>query len=156
MFKARVKDNLIQEWFSDVNNSSKAYHYRNFNTTFQVQFYVNINLPGHLSRILARLRCSAHELKVETGRHNGIPREQRICTLCSNNQVEDEFHLVLQCPIYADLRHRFIPKRYIKRHACPNDFYALMQSHNESVITRLTHYLIEAIQRRNETLASGV
>ena len=151
MFKSRLKDNLIQEWFSDINNSNKAYHYRYFYNIFQVQFYVEINLPAPLSRILARLRCSVHELKVETGRDNCTPHAERICTLCSNNQVEDEFHLVLQCPVYAVLKHSFIPKRYVKRHPCPSDFYALMQSHNESVISRLAQYLIEAIQRRNET-----
>ena len=65
------------------------------------------------------------------------------------DQIEDEFHFVLQRPFYAYLRNRHIPKRYIKRHPFLNDFYDLMQSHNESVISRLAQYLIQASKKRN-------
>lgn len=156
MFKQRLRDNLIQEWYTDINNSSKAKYYRNFYDTFAVQFYIKLNLPTHLLRVLAKLRCSAHELNVEKGRHTGIPYHQRICTLCETNQVEDELHFVLQCPFYNDLRCRHIPKRFIRRYPCPEDFYTLMQCKNESIVTRLAHYLNVAFQRRNTALQNHV
>ena len=34
LFKSRLRDNLIQEWVSDINISSKAIHYRNFYGSF--------------------------------------------------------------------------------------------------------------------------
>ena len=148
-----LRDNQIQEWVSDINISSKAIHYRNFYGYFGIQFYVGTNLPVHLTRNLAKLRCSAHELKVEKGRHSGITYQQRICALCRNNQIEDEFHFVLKCPFYHDLGPRHIPNRYIKRYPCLEDFYSLMQCQNDSVITRLAQYLIVAFQRRTDALA---
>ena len=95
MFKSRLRDILIQEWVSDINTSCKANHYRNFYGSFEIQFYLKNTLPVYLTRILAKLRCSAHELKVEKGRHNGTPHFQRMCVFCRNNQIEDEFHFVL-------------------------------------------------------------
>ena len=29
-FEITLRDNLLQEWYSDINDSSKAYHYKNF------------------------------------------------------------------------------------------------------------------------------
>ena len=153
LFKSRLRDILIQEWVSDINTSSKANHYRNFYGFFEIQFYLKNTLPVYLTRILAKLRCSAHELKVEKGRHNGTPYLQRICVFCRNNQIEDEFHFVLQCPFFHDLRIRYIPQRYIKRYPNVEDFYAIMKCKNESVIARLAQYLIVAFQRRADALA---
>ena len=30
IFKRTLRDNLLQEWYSDISESSKAYHYKNF------------------------------------------------------------------------------------------------------------------------------
>ena len=45
-------------------------------------------------------------MAIEKGRHKNpiIPREERICTLCSDRAVEDEEHFLLHCPTYAILR----------------------------------------------------
>ena len=137
----------------DINTSSKANHYRNFYCSFEIQFYLKNTLPVYLTRILAKLRCSAHELKVKKGRHNGTPLSSTYLCFCRNNQIEDEFHFVLQCPFFHDLRIRYIPQRYIKRYPNVEDFYALMKCKIESVITRLAQYLIVAFQRRADVLA---
>ena len=54
-----------------------------------------------LIEIISKLRTSAHDLKIETGRHNRIPREQRVC-VCG--EVEDEEYFLLYCPLYEDIR----------------------------------------------------
>ena len=54
---------------------------------------------------LSRLRLSSHRLEVETGRWarpNAIPFEEKCCP--SVHSLEDEFHLVLECSRYNDLR----------------------------------------------------
>ncbi len=33
-----------------------------------------------------------------------VPREQRVCRVCGTGVVEDEYHALLECPAYADLR----------------------------------------------------
>ena len=70
----------------------------------QTANYVCLNIPIKFQIALSKLRCSVHKLKVETSRHEGIAYEHRLCILCENNQVEDEFHFLMICPVYENLR----------------------------------------------------
>ena len=53
---------------------------------------------------LAKFRCGVAPLKIETGRYERIPHDQRFCFSCAN-KVEDEIHVLTECPLYDDLRH---------------------------------------------------
>ena len=41
---------------------------------------------------------------IEKGRHHGMLNEDRVCKQCDIGCVEDEFHFLLVCPKYKDLR----------------------------------------------------
>ena len=64
------------------------------------------------SQYYSRLRLSSHNLAIETGRYTSIPRRERICTFCNTNVVENEFHFLLACPYYIDLRRKYLPAYY--------------------------------------------
>ena len=51
---------------------------------------------------------------IEEGRQKAIPRELRICKSCDLGCVEDEYHFVIICPAYKNLRKKFIPKKFLK------------------------------------------
>ena len=62
---------------------------------------------------LSRLRMSAHNLEIEAGRWKKpkpTPRENRTCCIC--HKLEDEFHLLLECQLYTELRKTYINKYY--------------------------------------------
>ena len=40
--------------------------------------------------IVARIRCSSHCLRVETGRRESLPYDEHVCFLCDKEEVEDE------------------------------------------------------------------
>jgi hypothetical protein len=61
-------------------------------------------MPKYLRSILAQFRCGILPLRIETGRYHGEPVEERICSLCSENNVEDEIHFLLHCPLYSEYR----------------------------------------------------
>ena len=42
-------------------------------------------------KAISKLRTSSHLLKIEKGRWTNIARENRICTRCRQNTVEDEY-----------------------------------------------------------------
>ena len=46
-------------------------------------------------------------IEIEQGRCHGILREQRLCKFCSSNLVEDEYHFLLACPMYRQLRLKY-------------------------------------------------
>ena len=53
----------------------------------------------HVNNIF-RTSCCTITLKIETGRYgvNRVPAEERLCDAC--NSIEDEFHVLMKCPIY--------------------------------------------------------
>ena len=90
---------------------------------------------------LTRLRVSSHRLRIESGRWskpNPTPVEQRTCIVC--NRLEDEYHFVIECNLYTDLRVKYIPSYYRNR---PNmqKFIELMSSENESVLRKLSAFV---------------
>ena len=56
---------------------------------------------------MTKCRFSNHRLAVETGRHNDIPRERRLCTFCTD-KIEDEAHFLFECTALRHLRHRYL------------------------------------------------
>ena len=52
---------------------------------------------------MAKFRCGVVPIKLETGRYNGAPVNNRICEMCDEGVVEDEFHVILNCSKYNDL-----------------------------------------------------
>ena len=61
----------------------------------------------HSSRVaISQLRVASHRLEIETGRHTGIPREERICRVCTE-EVESEEHFVCRCRAYDQIRDRY-------------------------------------------------
>ena len=66
---------------------------------------------------IAKFCLSAHNLLIETIPHKHIVRNQGICSMCTLNEVEDEYHFLLICKIidkfknfikiYDKLRHMY-------------------------------------------------
>ena len=41
---------------------------------------------------------------LETGRYEGLSIEERLCQVCDMHVVEDEKHVLLDCPLYTPTR----------------------------------------------------
>ena len=63
-----------------------------------------MGLPYQLRKVISRIRCS--NLAIEKGRHKNpkTPRQERLCTICNDQEVEDEEHFLLKCTAYSHLR----------------------------------------------------
>ena len=59
-------------------------------------------MPFEQHRRLMRFRMCCWPLAAN--RAQGLPREQRLCRLCSSGAIEDEQHVLCVCPAYAKLR----------------------------------------------------
>jgi GTPase SAR1 family protein len=59
-------------------------------------------------KTLTRFRLSSHNLEVEQGRLNGIDRQNRLCKLCYQNVIESEYHFLLCCNKYDDLKRQYL------------------------------------------------
>ena len=54
--------------------------------------------------LIARLRLGILSINLELGRYNTIPRDESWCPVCPNKVVENEFHVLFSCPLYASER----------------------------------------------------
>ena len=69
--------------------------------------YVKESIPRHHRQILAKLRTGSLHLRIETGRWNDTPLEQRTCNLCDGQHLENEVHFAVHCSHYDDIRQSF-------------------------------------------------
>ena len=46
---------------------------------------------------LTKIRISAHNFPIESGRWKATPKQNRICPICMNNSIGDESHYLFHC-----------------------------------------------------------
>ena len=73
MFKQRLKDNYVQEWYSSTNETSKLKHYCQYKSSFEMEKYLSVIDIRKYKIALAKFRCSNHNLNVEVGRQQNVP-----------------------------------------------------------------------------------
>ena len=49
-------------------------------------------------------------LNIETGRFRNQALEERLCTLCESNEIEDESHFLFKCSLYDELRSEWVSR----------------------------------------------
>ena len=103
-------------------------------------------------KALTRLRVSSHILLIETGRWNKpstIPRNERLCPFCE--VLEDEYHFVLECQLFNNLRKNYVPKFY-RVNPSMHKFIELWSSGNSEVIKNMSVYVYKAFECRSSDL----
>ena len=110
--KQRLLDIFYQSWHTSINASPRLDTYCLFKNSFGTESYLNYVLEPKYRIALTRLRISSHDLNIEIGRHCNLPRNARICRQCNLGLPENEYHFVLTCPKYTDLRLRYIKRYY--------------------------------------------
>jgi hypothetical protein len=128
LFKQRMFDICMQDWSESIYNANSLSLYRQLKCSFEFESYLN-NISRKFRTTLCRLRLASHKLRIETGRytHTRTDRSLRVCEVCKNGDVEDEFHFVIVCPAYHMLRVKYIKPLYFN-HPSVFIFIALMQS----------------------------
>lgn len=154
VLKQRLTDTFIQNWRARLEGSTRANFYKSF-AVFQLQPYLDKVSVSKFRHALSRLRVSSHRLEVESGRWVKpipTPFNERKCAHCS--VLEDEFHFVLMCPLYLDLRKKYISKYYWSRPSMFK-FLELLNSSNTDRIRKLCCFVFHAFNQRTNVLYRG-
>ena len=90
---------------------------------FRYEKYLNIQ-NDKLRRYVTKLRVSNHNLPIERGRYNNISADHRLCNMCGNVDIGDEFHLLMTCDNsnLCKLRVNFLVQ-LIKAHTTTNGIF---------------------------------
>ena len=121
--KQRLYDQEKQRILCNISNMKKCFLYKHIIDKISLQHYLKKCIPKKCVKYITMLRLSAHYLSMETGRYQGINTVNRLCQFCKSD-VEDEFHLVLKCPVYDCFR-----KLYIKSIIEPNHPFSNLYSY---------------------------
>ena len=147
-FKQTVVDNFISEALSYFETSPKCSLYQYIHDGHNLQFYLSRSINCRYKPLLCRYRINAHSLNIETGRYFNIARNQRFCNMCNMRIIEDEFHFILECKKYEDIRHKYI-KPYYFRNPSAFKLVQLLSVRNIKTLNNLGKYLYVAEKLRN-------
>ena len=104
--KVNISSYFVNNWKNKLLNEdiSRLITYKTINSDFTLPKH--LGLPYQLRKVISRIRCSNHSLAIEKGRHKNpkTPRQERLCTICDDQIVEDEEHFLLKCTAYSHLR----------------------------------------------------
>ena len=75
-------------------------------------YLYKIHIPAN-RKAMMKLSLISHKLLIEQGRWFNILHKHRLCTLC--DKLEDEFHVICECPRYDTCRKLYIKPYYIRK-----------------------------------------
>lgn len=155
ILKQRLIDSFITQSREGIRNSSSLSLYKELTITFEIAPYLKLLCNAKYRHTLAKIRLSSHALAIETGRHRGIPRENRKCTLCNTNDIEDEYHFIIVCPLFNNLRNVYLPN-YYTRSPSMFKFIQLLNTTSVKRLKNLATYIREATKLRIATFVNEV
>ena len=135
----KLEDLAIQRWFAEVNDNRNCTIYRIIKATFGFEKYLTISDPKQRNNI-CKFRTTNHKLPIVTGRFNNVERAHRLCNLCDEMELGDEFHYLFNCTHFINERALYIKPYYRIR---PNTLKLcqLFSSRNSIVRRNLSIYI---------------
>ena len=113
--KTKLKHDITKKYesktlekLSNLTDSSKLFLYSKLKTEIKLEEYLQKDNSFINRQMMSKFRLSDHILKIEMGRYQNIPREQRLCTQCS--VIDDEYHFFFNCKINGSIRDNFLSK----------------------------------------------
>ena len=104
-------DKNKKTWSQNVNriytqrgSRNKLRTYCKFKTTFETEMYLQKPMAFKMRQAFAKLRCGVAPLRIETGRYEKLPLDQRTCQACNHDVLEDEMHFLISCIAYREER----------------------------------------------------
>ena len=143
--ETRIRDQVLQHWCSHINNTPNLEYYSMFKTSFGFK-YLECIINDKFRKSPTAFRISAHN---RYGRYHNSPRNLRTYKLCNMQAVESEFHFLLTCPAYRQLRHQYIG---LTSGATVETFISIMSVSSKSRLLNLSKYIYYANSNRMRAL----
>ncbi len=142
----RLKDQWIVLWQQNLSTKSICSNYKLFKHEFGMEKYLT-KLKKCERILITKFRTCNNRLPINTGRYQGIDREDRICNKC-NDGVGDEFHLLFECTDeeISRLRVMYLPVFYTSR-PTHHKYISLMSNSSQNILKKLYLFLKYVMNR---------
>ena len=145
----KLKDREQEWWKQRIDSKPRLRTYRLVKECLLLEGYLKSD-NGIGRRHLARIRSGANPLRIESGRAKRTPRAERKCWF-GCDEVEDEYHFLVSCPIYADLRESVVDEVGVSEFRASG--LAIMMGPGTAKVTELVIVFIQrALKRRSRLL----
>ena len=144
VFKQRLIDMFFQEWSGTIRDSNRYELYRQFKTVFVREKYVT-DVDTYCFRVaISQLRCNVLPLNNNMYRY-GDCSQKKNCPFCAIH-IEDEVHFLFHCPLYNDLRNKFL------KESATVPLHVLLQLTNDFHTHNISRYVFHAINKRKKAI----
>ena len=151
-----VKQSFVTLWKNQIEHSSKLYFYSTLKTGYELEKYLTVIKNTNHRRILTRFRISNHKLMIECGRYHNIPHDQRICKLCTSNEIENEEHLLFSCQAYDNIRQNILTGLPNNTHQGDRNLLVdLLKLTDDETILKLSKFIYSCFELRDKSLETG-
>lgn len=147
LIKQRLYDTYKQSWYSSINNSNRLEMYARYKHEFELENYLDFPTEKKYKIALTQFRLSSHDLAIERGRYENLSRNERACKYCNSGLIENEYHFLLVCPYYRELRQKYL-KPYFCHWPTLNKFDDLMSKTNKNIICNVAKFIYHAFNLR--------
>ena len=153
VIKQRFFDIVKQDLDNTLRTSVKCFNYQFMVENICLQFNLNKQIPKKYKTWICKFRMCSHNLAIEQGRFFGIDRCNRKCFYCKD-EIEDEMHFILTCPVYHGYRIYYIKKYYWKKPSMYK-YIQLMRTENVRQLCNLGKFIHKSITLRAELIKNG-
>ena len=99
----KIQEREEMVWLQNMDKKPKLFLYKLLKNTLRKERYLEDSFNNEGTRLLTQLRSGTSDLRLETGRFEGLERKNRLCLLCLE-EVENENHFMCNCKICEDER----------------------------------------------------
>ena len=85
-----LEEEYLTFWKHELENSSKLSFYSTFKSDHKLEKYLEAIKDPYKRKCFSRFRISNHNLHIEVGRYQNIPRKERLCEICNSGEIESE------------------------------------------------------------------
>jgi hypothetical protein len=146
-FKQSMIDKFRSDWATKLESSDRFSTYRMFKETHKAETYLNDVTIKRFRDSVIRLRLGINELKINS--RFSLANVDKSCPFCPGT-MEDESHFLLSCPVYKNLRERYIQEFLI--HDLNSDLKLLLQMSSVNLARRIGMFTFYALKRREELI----
>ena len=140
-----IKNDYVNIWRQATTSAPKLRTYITFKKSFNIEHYLLFLTNIKDITDMAKLRLSSHCLRIETGRHENLPKKDRICLRCES-EIDDEVHFLITSSYFNTERTLFFSNinLFISNFhgETPEIFFILLlNSNNSTVLNMLAKYI---------------
>ena len=146
--KKKLMHTFTVSWVTECQNKPKLRTYINLKKEYGCEKYVKLDLTRPQRSMLAQLRCGILPIAIETGRFTNTKLEERICTLCTSNSIENETHFTMACPLYNSEREKLLQNLNLDQ----TSSLAQLKSLFEIAPRKLAKYVVDIWHKRKEMI----